>query len=911
VDSASGTVTFLFTDIEGSTRLWQFDEGTMRIALARHDEVLQSVIRELGGTVFSTMGDGMAAAFPGAVAAVAAAVAVQTRLHAEPWATAEPIRVRIGLHSGEADVRDGDYFGTAVNRSARVMAIAHGGQVVCTGTTAGLVGDRLPAGVRLLDLGPHRLRDLSWPEQIHQVVVPGLPQEFPRLRSLDALPGNLPIQPTAFIGREREVKELADAILSARIVTLTGVGGVGKTRLALQAAAEVATSFGDGAWLVELAGVGSADAVKEAVTSALGLPTGSIAAEGGLSDLLRSKEILLVLDNCEHLLTPVASLVDDVIRNAADVRVLATSREGLGVAGEHLWAVASLELPDPREEAAAVMAVDAVRLFLERAREATATFQFSDENATDIAELCRRLDGIPLAIELAAARVPALTPAEIRSHLDHRFKLLTGGRRSAVPRHQTLRSAVEWSYQLLDPEERRVLERLSVFAGDFDLSAAQAVASSGSTDPFDVLDILVRLVAKSLVVADPKGGVTRYGLLETIREYAWEQLGEHGDIDEVARCHARFFAEFARAAGAGLRGTDEAEWRERVESELYNLRSALSWAISTGESDLALQPVADLAVFGDRVIPYGMLAEDAARVDEDHPLAAVALGAACFAASLQGDVDRAARLAEEARRRADALDRNSEGLWVRCRVANGCCIAVATQGGYLEFGRRWLADARELGDAWSICEALTFMIGGHDMDEAIVVGEEALTLARTLAPSRVSFAAVMLAGRLAESDPKRSEELLLEAEKTALLSRNDWAEYTTPTAMALGQIGAGNRRGAAETLVDAIERWTPRGLPGTVMQFVSMLACVLHLMGDHEAALVMAEWAEERGMNNQVNAYWDPFGTAELAAFREGLSAADRERAVRVSSSLDDAGMATFARERVTSLHTPGWTDSK
>ena len=908
--TTSGTVTFLFTDVEGSTRLWQLDDAAMRAAIAQHDAILQSIVAKFGGTVFATMGDGVAAVFPSAPAGLTAAREAQVRLSAEGWPTEEPIRVRMGLHSGEADVREGDYFGTSVNRAARIMAIAHGGQILCSGVTAGLVIEQLPIGTDLVDLGAHRLRDLSVPEQIHQVVVEGLNHDFPRVRSLDTLPGNLPVQPTAFVGREREVKELVETILSARVVTLTGVGGVGKTRLALQAAGEVLPSFRDGSWLVELAGVGSADAVQDAVASTLGIPGGGPSSMRGLDDYFRSKEMLLIIDNCEHLLSPVSNFVDRLIRIAPEVRVLATSREGLGVEGEHLWAVVSLELPDPAGEPAAILATDAVRLFVERAREAHASYRWADDDAAAVAELCCRLDGIPLAIELAAARVPAFTPAEIAAHLDRRFRLLTGGRRSALPRHQTLRNAIEWSYQLLGSEERVVLQRLSVFVGDFDLLAAQAVTSSDEVDALDVLDLLVRLVAKSLVVAEPSGGSTRYRLLETVRDFAWEHLTEGQEVETVSRRHAEFYAAFARDAGSGLKGPDEAVWRERLETDLDNLRAALAWAISAGDANLALEPVADLAVFGDRITPYGLLPEDAARIDEDHVLTPVALGATCFAASLQGDAARAMRLATEARRRADALDRSLRGLWVRCRVANGSCMAIATHGGddWLDFGRQWLSDARELGDDWSLCEALTFTVALPDLDQALKAGEEALALARKLrSPSRVSFAAVLLAGRLAESDPSRVEALLAESAEAATIARNDWADFTSPTAVGLLQIRAGDRLAAAATLVEAIERWTARGLPGTTMQFVSLLACLLHTLADNEGALVLAAWAEERGMEvvsvSDV-VFWNPYGADDFRAFCKRVSAAETERAARASRALDDLSLAQYARGRLTRLHT-------
>jgi predicted ATPase len=533
----------------------------MRDALERHDRVVRAAMEAHGGVVFATGGDGFAVAFSRAGDAVAAAADAQVSLSRLEGPIG--IRVRMGIHTGEAVERDGDYFGPVVNRTARLMAAGHGGQVLCSGVTAGIVADSLPEGWSLVDLGVHRLRDLSVAERVHQFGPEGLSQSFPGLRSLDVFPGNLPVQPTVFVGREREVADLSACLLEARVVTLTGVGGVGKTRLGLQVAAEVLPRFRDGAWLVELAGVVSPDGVREAAASALGISSGPTAAPG-LVEYLRTSELLLILDNCEHLLAPVASLVEQVVRSAPGIRVLATSREGLGVAGEHVRTVPSLELPDPLASPGQMAACAGVRLFVQRAGEADASFRFTDGDAPAMAELCRRLDGIPLAIELAAARVPALTPAEIAAHLDQRFKLLSGGRRAAVSRHQTLHNAIEWSYQLLDPNEQTVLDRLAVFAGGFDLPAAHAMATSDDPDAPDVLDILIGLVAKSLVVADTYGGSTRYRLLETVRDFGWEHLRAQGDSQDVGRRHAQHFAEFARQAGAGLRGPQEAEWRQRV-----------------------------------------------------------------------------------------------------------------------------------------------------------------------------------------------------------------------------------------------------------------------------------------------------------------------------------------------------------
>ena len=899
----SGTVSFLFTDVEGSTALWESDADAMRTALERHDELIRKSVDTFGGSVFSTGGDGFAVAFGRAGDAVAAAIDAQMSLGRLKYPVA--LRVRMGVHTGEATERDGDYFGSAVNRAARLMAVGHGGQLLCSGVTAAIVAETLPDGCSLIDLGLHRLRDLSSPEHIHQVVVPGGAETFPPLRSLDAFRGNLPVQATAFIGRGRDIHELGRLFGEARVITLTGVGGVGKTRLALQLAADVLPSFRDGAWFVELAGVVSADGVQDATGTVLGF-LGGTGLAAGLVEYLRPKELLLILDNCEHLLSPVADFVEQVVRSAPGVRVLATSREGLGVSGEYLRTVPSLELPGLNDTTEGIQASDAVRLFNERAQEASAGYELTARDAPVVAELCRRLDGIPLAIELAAARVPALTPSEIAAHLDRRFRLLTGGRRSAVTRHQTLRNAMEWSYELLVPEEQIVLARLSVFSGGFDLCAAQAVAFTDAIEPVDVLDIVSRLVSKSLVVAEARDGTTRYRLLETVRDFAWEQLQAGAATEEVARKHAEFFAGFARDAGSGLRGPDEAEWRQRVEREVDNLRAGLSWAVAAGDVDLALKPVSDLAVLGDGLAPYGLLAESAARLAEDHPLAPVALGAGCWAATMQGDFDRALQLAGEARRSAERLDRTPEGLWVRCRVANATCVATFFDPeGYEDALSSWLNDARELGDSWCLGEALTFGVGGGiaDLDEGIAAGEEALLITRAIgAPSRVAFAAVFLAARLANRDPQRKDALLHEAATASKKAGNDWVDYVTMNALTQLHVRTGNLRAAAETAITGFENSLSNRAGGHVVQFVGMLTCVLAAAGDEDGAMVLAAWAEQRGLANPATTF--PIAADDLANTLARRSPDELERIAQNAASLDDAGVARFAHERVTALST-------
>jgi class 3 adenylate cyclase len=433
----SGTVTFCFTDIEGSTRLWESVPSTMGTAIERHDELLRSAVESHGGYVFSTGGDGFAVAFARAGDAIAAAVEAQSALAGEPWPTGAAIEVRMGLHTGEVQERNGDYFGSAVNRAARLMALAHGGQVVASAATADVVADTLPSEIRLVDLGEHLLRDLSRRERVFQVEAPGLGADFPPLRSPDVLPGNLPAQPTSFVGRSDEVRDLIDSLGRAHLVTVTGVGGVGKTRLAVQVAAELVLTFADGAWLCELAVAGDADTLAQVVASTLGVvQRAGRSLERSIVEFLRPNHLLLVLDNCEHLLDASGRLAAGILADCPQVRVLATSREALAVAGEQLWPLSSLDLPEPMGGLEATAGYASVRLFCERAASARPGFALSEANVAAVTEVCRRLDGIPLAIELAAARVSAMTPAEIAGLLDERFRLLTGGRRTAVERHQ-------------------------------------------------------------------------------------------------------------------------------------------------------------------------------------------------------------------------------------------------------------------------------------------------------------------------------------------------------------------------------------------------------------------------------------------------------------------------------------------
>ena len=569
----SGTVTFLFTDVEGSSRLWEEHPDTMKSALARHDQILRDAIATHDGYVVKMTGDGAHAVFGNAEHAVAAAVLVQDMLAEVDWGEPGSLLVRIGIHTGPAEARDADYFGPAVNRAARLMSAAHGGQVVVSLVTAELVRDLLPDGVALKDLGEHRLRDVSSPERVFQLMRFGLERDFPPLRSLDVLPTNLPRQLTSFVGRDDEILQLRGLLDDHRLVTITGVGGVGKTRLSIQVAADVLASFTDGAWIVELAAA-DAESMHAVFAAVLGtrLRPGSTVRDDVIEFLAR-RDLLLVVDNCEHLVADVATFVEDVLARAHGVRVLATSREPLGVVGEQIWPVRSLEVADPGSSLESVSATASARLFVDRARLADADFDLDSRNAASVVEICRRLDGIPLAIELAAARTASLQSSEIAGLLDERFRLLAGSRRRGVERHQTLKAAVDWSYALLGELERSTFDRLGVFAGSFDATAVEAVVADAGIDRFDVLGAIDELVAKSMLVGQPIEQLgTRYELLETLRQYALDRLDDRAETDECRRRHAAHFAGVAETIGVGLFTRDEDAWRARLAGEIDNLR---------------------------------------------------------------------------------------------------------------------------------------------------------------------------------------------------------------------------------------------------------------------------------------------------------------------------------------------------
>jgi predicted ATPase/DNA-binding CsgD family transcriptional regulator len=592
-------VTFLFTDIEGSTRRWEADADGMRAALAAHDAVLREAIDADGGWLFKHTGDGVCAAFASPRSAVDAAVAAQRVLE---------LPVRMGLATGEAELRGADYFGAVLNRAARVMAAGHGGQILLAESTAVLV-----SGVDLLDLGTHPLRDLPRPERVMQLCHPDLRNEFPPLHTPKLVGAqNLPVQLTSFVGRGTQMTDVRKLLADNRLVTLSGAGGAGKTRLAVEIATRIAPEYADGVWYVDLAPITDPVVVPVTVTRALGLPD----QPGGstmdtLLRFLRDRHVLVVLDNCEHLLGATAELVVALLGAAPRLRLLATSREPIGVPGEATWRVPSLSVAD-----------EAIELFADRARLTRTDFSVTDDNVATMTEICERLDGMPLAIELAAARVRALSLAEIRDGLRDRFRLLTGGARTAVRRQQTLRASVDWSHALLTQPERVLFRRLAVFLGGFDLDGAQAVAGGGDVERYQVLDLLTLLVDKSLVVAEEGRRATRYRMLETVRQYAQEKLGESREADVIRTQHRDFYV--AMAAHLEPWGRRDNDWRiEQMQTEIDNLRAAFAWSRERGDIALALQFASSMQPLwaASRRIQEGLSWLNAALADEEREVA--------------------------------------------------------------------------------------------------------------------------------------------------------------------------------------------------------------------------------------------------------------------------------------------------
>ncbi len=672
----TGLVTFLFTDVEGSTQLWEQHGSEMGTSLALHDQILRTVMEDNGGHVFSTAGDAFAIAFEEGGDAITAGIAVQLALLAATW-PGPVIKVRIGIHTGEAQERNGDYFGPVLNRAARIMSAGHGGQILLSSTTAHAPGvDRAALG----DLGTHHLKDLAEPEHVFEVRHPDLPIVSEPIRTVDPRRDNLPDYLTSFIGRQAELDELAELIANNRLVTLTGVGGTGKTRLAIEAARQAATVMPDGAWVVELAPLTNPQFVVTAIGEIWGLRPGEGATiEEVVTRYLWPRELLVVVDNCEHLLDGAAEATKLLLDSCPKLRIVATSRESLGIPGESIVRVPSLGLP---AAAAQVGDSEAARLFLDRARAVRSGFEPTTEDLAVVDRICSRIDGIPLGLELAAARLRSLSPLELADRLDESFRILSGSAKAALPRQQTLHATIDWSYDLLKPEERTIFRRLAVFAGGLDVAAAEAVCVGDEVEAWQMVDLLDSLVDKSLVIAshDAEAG-TRYQLLEPVREFALERLGESNETEQLRSRHAHHYVAVAAAASPSLRGPEQVTWMRRIDRDYDNVRVAFAALLEAGDLAPYFQMSFDLYTYmmqrgmQREGIDLGLAGLEAASDDVD---AELRIKTWYTTARFGAELTRPAGIDHARRGLAVARATGNPNLIGRMELALGTCIRHAT-----------------------------------------------------------------------------------------------------------------------------------------------------------------------------------------------------------------------------------------
>jgi predicted ATPase len=869
-------VTFLFTDVEGSTRRCEVNADAMRVALAAHDEVLRQTVAVHGGWLFKHTGDGVCAAFASPRSAVNAAVAAQLSLE---------LPVRMGLATGEAEFRGADYFGAVLNRAARVMAAGHGGQILLADSTAGLL-----SGVDLLDLGPRRLRDLSTPIGVFQVRAAGLRTEFPALRAFDASPGNLRAATTSFIGRESEVAELQASVKAHRLVTLTGVGGVGKTRLALEVAVRSADEFTDGVWFFELAAVTDPAAVPDAVAAVLGITQqpGKTVAQS-VAAALEGRVRLLVFDNCEHLLDAAADLIETILAASATTKVVATSREGLGIADERLWPVASLEVGGGVDSAA-------VALFVERAQHISPRFTVSaDREAGAVVEICERLDGIPLAIELAASRMASMTASEVRDRLDQRFRLLVGSRRG-LERHQTLRHAVAWSYEHLDEAENALLERCSVFAGGFDLQSACAVAGFADPDEYAILDRLDALVRKSLLVADRSSGRTRYSMLETIRQFAEEQLATRGTATEARDAHARDFAGREADILALWNSARQREAYTWFTVELANLRAAFRWAADQRDLDAAAAIATYAAFLGLWVENYEPIAWAEELIEPagaaDHPRLAFlyVMASLCWNS---GRVEAAVRYSDAAQP-VIASGRHEVPFSLESALG-GAYLAIGQPQRMVDWYRAQLARGRDTHafTRAGLVLALTAAGGG---EEARAAANGLIEVAgATNNPYVLSSALFVHAYAFRDADPAAA----LEAARRGLVIARDSGNRRTETLLAatLSRLEAehGDPLAALDYNGLVIRTYHDAGNITGVRGGLAVLVPLFDRLGRYEPAATMAGFA----MVSPHTATVVPEISSVVGHLREVLGDLAYQSLSRAGEEMTTAAMVTYAYDHI------------
>ena len=870
----SGVVTFLFTDVEGSTRRWEADADAMRVALAAHDEVLREAIAAHGGWLFKHTGDGVCAAFASPGSAVDAAVAAQRGLE---------LPVRMGLATGEAELRDGDYFGAVLNRAARVMAAGHGGQILLADSTAGVL-----SAVDLIDLGPRRLRDLPTPVQVFQVQADGLRTDFPPLRALDVGPGNLRAAATSFIGRESEVAELHAAVKAHRLVTLTGVGGVGKTRLAVEVAGRLADEFPDGVWFFELAAVADPAAVPDAVAAVLGIiqqPGRSVSES--VAAALEGRVRLLVFDNCEHVVDSAADLIEAILAASATVTILATSREGLGVSEEQLWRVPSLDVNSGTESAA-------VNLFIDRAHSVVSDFSLAQPGEADaVVEICRRLDGIPLAIELAASRMASMTASEMRDRLDHRFRLLVGSRRG-LERHHTLRHAVRWSYDLLGDAEKALLERCSVFAGGFDLQSACAVGGFEDLDDYAIIDLLDALVRKSLLVADRSAGRTRFSMLETIRQFAEEQLAASGAATGARTAHARYFAGREADIMALWDSPRQREAYAWFTIELANLRTAFRWAADQGDLDTAAIIATYAAFLGVLVHNYEPitwaeeLIQPACAVDHPRLAFLYVMASACWMAGrIEEDVGYA-----DAAQLVIGSGRHDEVPFGGEAALGTAYAFIGQPERWVEWCRTQLARGRDTHGIIRTYLVFALTLAGCGEEARAAATGLIDTAEATRNPFVLSFALYVHGFAFRDADPDGALDAARRGLVIARDSGNRYAETLLAGVLSYLEAEHGDPLAALDYVTLAIGNFHDAGNTTGVRTGTSILAALFDRLGRHEPAATIAGFAV-----SPIAAVAE-FNTA-IAHLRDVLGEATYESLARKGETMTTAAMVTYAYDQI------------
>jgi len=861
----SGTVSFLFTDIEGSTQWWEQHPDWMQHAFVRQETTLRNAAAVHHGYVYKMIGDAFQIAFNTALDALEAAIQAQRELQAEPWGEHGPLRIRMALHTGVTDERENDYVGPILNRLGRLLSVSQGGQILLTQATYELVSDFLPPEISLHDLGQHRLKDLIRPEHIYDVRGPGLLSRFSPIKTLDAFPNNLPLQLTSFVGREKEILEAKRPLLGDRFVTLTGPGGTGKTRLGLQVAAELLELFPDGVWMVEFAAISDAALVPQTVAAVLGIRESSgRPIMTLLTEYLRSKEILLILDNCEHLLSACAQLVDLLLQACPNLCILATSREALDIPGEVTLRVPSLSIPDIQrfEPAEALTQYESVRLFVERAELIQPGFALNHSNALSIAQICRRLDGIPLAIELAVARVKVMNVEQVALRLDDRFRLLTGGSRTALPRHQTLRALIDWSFDLLSDMERILFRRLSVFSGGCTLEAAEAICTGEGIEQYEILDLLTQLVNKSLVIPDRESEhETRYRLLETIRQYARDKLFEAGKGDSVRERHLEYYLKLSERAEPELRGRHQAAWLNRLEKEVDNIRAALEWSVED-QPGLAMRMASALLWFwhirsrkseGIEWLDRALNAHTDGRVttpssESEALVRGKALNVVGSLLVMHGNPQKGDELANESLQLHRALGPagrpgTAHALW---NLAQGCSHRENFEQAQ-ELSEQGLAIFRELGDKFGMAQCLD-NLGSHrmmkgDYHNAKVIWEEDLALRREIADrDGIGWVLTCLA-ELAfwQGNHEQAMNLYTDGQNAFRDVGNKWAVSMTISGMGSIMLAQGDFDRATQLYEDALAFGRDMGDLNAIAGRRYDLARVAWSKGDYERAARLYE----------------------------------------------------------------------